>query len=59
MDAPKVEFADIVEPVKVAWRRRSASRQISSLAAVRAANDFVSEQFQQRFLKEQVEEIAT
>ncbi len=61
VDAPKVEFSDIVEPVAVALEQeKRVTDQISSLASVaRDANDFVSEQFTQWFLKEQVEEIAT
>lgn len=59
--APQVEFADLVEPVSVALgQEKRVTDQISSLASVaRQANDFVSEQFTQWFLKEQVEEIAT
>lgn len=59
--APTAEFADIVEPIRVALKQeKRVTDQISSLAAVaRQANDFVSEQFTQWFLKEQVEEIAT
>jgi len=61
VEAPQVEFADIIEPVKVALEQeKRVTDQISSLAAVaREANDFVSEQFTQWFLKEQVEEVAT
>ena len=59
--APKVDFADIVEPVRVALEQeRRVTDQISGLVAIaREANDFVSEQFMQWFLKEQVEEVAT
>ena len=59
--APKVDFADIVEPVRVALEQeKRVTDQISGLAAIaREANDFVSEQFTQWFLKEQVEEVAT
>jgi ferritin len=59
--APKVDFADIVEPVRVALEQeKRVTDQISGLAAIaREANDFVSEQFMQWFLKEQVEEVAT
>lgn len=61
IEAPQVDFADIVAPVKVALEQeKRVTDQISSLAAVaRHANDFVSEQFTQWFLKEQVEEVAT
>jgi ferritin len=59
--APQVEFADLVEPVQVALEQeKRVTDQISSLAAVaRDVNDFVSQQFTQWFLKEQVEEVAT
>jgi bacterioferritin B len=59
--APKVDFADIVEPVRVALEQeKRVTDQISGLVAIaREANDFVSEQFMQWFLKEQVEEVAT
>ena len=59
--APEVEFGDLVEPVRIALdQERRVTDQISSLAAVaREANDYVSEQFMQWFLKEQVEEVAT
>jgi bacterioferritin B len=61
IDAPKASFSDIVEPVRVALEQeRRVTDQISALAAAaREANDFVSEQFTQWFLKEQVEEVAT
>ena len=61
VEAPQVHFADIVEPVRVALEQeKRVTDQISSLAAVaRDANDFVSEQFTQWFLKEQIEEVAT
>jgi len=61
VDAPQVEFSDIVAPVKVALEQeKRVTDQISSLASVaRDANDFVSEQFTQWFLKEQIEEVAT
>jgi len=61
VEAPQVEFSDIVAPVKVALEQeKRVTDQISSLAAVaRDANDFVSEQFTQWFLKEQIEEVAT
>jgi ferritin len=59
--APKNDFADIVEPVRIALEQeKRVTDQISGLAAIaREANDFVSEQFIQWFLKEQVEEVAT
>ena len=59
--APTTDFDDIVEPVRIALEQeRRVTDQISGLAAIaREANDFVSEQFIQWFLKEQVEEVAT
>src|SRR5918992_1189818 len=61
VDPPKSRFADIVEPVATALEQeRRVTDQISSLTGTaREANDFVSEQFMQWFLKEQVEEVAT
>ncbi len=61
VSAPTTDFADVVEPVRIALEQeKRVTDQISSLAAIaREANDFVSEQFTQWFLKEQVEEIAT
>jgi len=58
---PKNDFADIVEPVRIALEQeKRVTDQISGLAQIaREANDFVSEQFVQWFLKEQVEEVAT
>jgi bacterioferritin B len=61
VEAPETEFADIVAPVALALdQERRVSEQIANLAAVaREENDFLSEQFTQWFLKEQVEEVAT
>lgn len=59
--APQTDFKDIVEPVALALdQEKRVSDQISALAkTAREENDFVSEQFTQWFLKEQVEEIAS
>ena len=59
--APKSGFGDIAEPIRIALEQeRRVTDQISSLSATaRDSNDFVSEQFMQWFLKEQVEEVAT
>ena len=59
--APETEFADIVAPVALALEQeKRVSDQIAALAAVaREENDYLSEQFTQWFLKEQVEEIST
>jgi bacterioferritin B len=56
---PQGEFADFVEPVQVALEQeRVVTDQISELAAIaRDERDYVSEQFMQWFLREQVEEI--
>ena len=60
-DAPKGEFADIVEPVRVALEQeKRVSEQINALARVaRESGDYSSEQFMQWFIKEQVEEVAS
>jgi bacterioferritin B len=56
---PRPEFGDFVEPVRVALEQeRKVTDQISELARIaRDEGDYVSEQFTQWFLKEQVEEI--
>lgn len=56
---PRGEFADIVEPIAIALEQeRKVTDQISELTSIaREERDFVSEQFMQWFLKEQVEEI--
>lgn len=61
VEAPRCEFADVVEPIALALEQeRRVTDQISGLAAIaREADDYVSEQFVQWFLKEQVEEVAT
>ncbi len=58
--APKTDFADIVEPVALALAQEErVAEQIAELTRVaRANNDFISEEFTQWFLKEQVEEIS-
>ena len=60
-EAPKGEFADIVEPVRVALEQeKRVSEQINALARVaREQGDYSSEQFMQWFIKEQVEEVAS
>jgi len=59
--APIVEFADVVEPIRLALEQeKRVSEQINALAGVaRAEGDYSSEQFMQWFIKEQVEEVAT
>jgi ferritin len=61
VESPRGGFGDIIEPVRIAFEQEQrVTDQISSLAAIaREAGDYVSEQFTQWFLKEQVEEIAT
>ncbi len=56
---PKGEFADVVEPIAVALEQeQKVTGQISELAKIaREESDYVSEQFVQWFLKEQVEEV--
>ncbi len=58
--APQTDFSDIVEPVALALAQEErVAEQIAELTRVaRAGNDFISEEFTQWFLKEQVEEIS-
>ncbi len=59
--APVTDFGDWVSPLGTALEQeRKVTDQIAALAATaRRENDYVSEQFIQWFLKEQVEEVAT
>ena len=59
--APEREFGDVVAPVALALEQeRRVSDQIAALMGVaRDEGDFLSEQFLQWFLKEQVEEVST
>jgi ferritin len=59
--APESQFADIVAPVALALEQeKRVSDQIAGLMAVaREQEDYLSEQFVQWFLKEQVEEVST
>jgi bacterioferritin B len=59
--APETKFADLAAPVALALEQeRRVSDQIGALAGVaREESDYLSEQFVQWFLKEQVEEIST
>jgi ferritin len=56
---PRRDFADFVEPIRIALEQeRKVTEQISQLTAIaREEGDYVSEQFNSWFLKEQVEEI--
>ncbi len=60
LDAPKMDFADIVEPVQLALdQEKRVTGQINELTRLaRADNDFASDQFMQWFIKEQVEEVS-
>jgi bacterioferritin B len=59
--APETAFNDIVAPVALALaQERRVSDQIGELMGVaRQENDYLSEQFMQWFLKEQVEEVSS
>jgi bacterioferritin B len=59
--APTTDFADVVAPVALALEQeKRVSDQISALMGIaREEGDFLSEQFVQWFLKEQVEEVST
>ncbi len=61
VEGPEIDFADLVAPVALALEQeRRVSDQIAALAGVaREENDYLSEQFVQWFLKEQIEEVAT
>ncbi len=61
VEAPETQFADVVAPVALALEQeRRVSDQIAALVGVaREESDYLSEQFVQWFLKEQVEEVAT
>ena len=61
VSAPKTDFTGVEDPIRTALEQeRAVTDQIAGLAAVaREAGDYVSEQFVQWFLKEQVEEVAT
>jgi len=58
--APRMDFADIVEPVALALEQeRRVTGQFNALTGqARTDGDFTSEQFLAWFLKEQVEEVA-
>jgi ferritin len=59
--APESGFGDIVAPIALALEQeRRVSEQVAGLMAVaREEGDYLSEQFVQWFLKEQVEEVST
>ena len=59
--APQTEFADIVEPVRLALEQeKRVTQQISDLAKLaRSEGDLVGEQFLHWFLQEQREEVSS
>jgi ferritin len=61
VQAPQVEFADLVLPVELALEQEhQVAAQINELTKIaREESDFASEVFMQWFIKEQVEEVAT
>jgi ferritin len=61
VSAPETQFGDLVAPISLALdQERRVSDQIAALVGVaREEGDYLSEQFVQWFLKEQVEEVAT
>ena len=61
MTSPRQEFSDHVAPIRLALdQERSVSGRISEIFELaRQERDYLSEQFMQWFLKEQVEEEAT
>lgn len=61
VSAPETEFDDVVAPVALALdQERRVSDQIAALTEVaRDEGDYLSQQFVQWFLKEQVEEVSS
>jgi ferritin len=61
VQAPQTEFADVVEPVRLALEQeRRVTEQISALVQLaRTEGDLVGEQFLHWFLQEQREEISS
>jgi len=61
VEAPQTEFADVVEPVRLALEQeKRVTEQISDLAKLaRMEGDLVGEQFLHWFLQEQREEISS
>ena len=61
VEAPQTEFADVVEPVRLALEQeKRVTEQISDLAKLaRTEGDLVGEQFLHLFLQEQREEISS
>ncbi|MGH3071475.1 MAG: ferritin [Gaiellaceae bacterium] len=61
VEAPKTEFADVVEPVRLALEQeKRVTDQIKELAQLaRSEGDLVGEQFLHWFLQEQREEVSS
>ena len=59
--APKNEFSDIAEPVRLALEQeKRVTEQVNRLASIaREEGDYAGEQFIQWFVKEQVEEVSS
>lgn len=60
VEAPKTTFTSYTEPIELALgQERKVGEQISDLVGIaRDERDYLSEQFVQWFLKEQIEEVA-
>jgi len=60
VDAPQTTFGGFIEPIELALQQeRDVGEQISELVGIaRKEKDYLSEQFVQWFLKEQIEEVA-
>ncbi|MGH2760205.1 MAG: ferritin, partial [Actinomycetota bacterium] len=60
IEAPRTRFKSFVEPIELALRQeQEVGKQISELVGIaRKEKDYLSEQFVQWFLKEQIEEVA-
>jgi ferritin len=58
--APKADFSGFVQPIELALQQeKDVGQQISDLVGIaRDEKDYLSEQFVQWFLKEQIEEVA-
>jgi len=61
VEAPSVEFSDIVAPVKMALEQeKRVTEEINDLFELaRSGKDYQGEQFLQWFVKEQIEEVRT
>ena len=61
VEAPQTDFADVVEPVRLALEQeKRVTEQISDLAKLaRTEGDLVGEQFLHWFLQEQREEVSS